>query len=83
MAPAKRNPAKPASKRPTRATKKDGTPLLGPDGEPIDPESPTEDASGDSDPPAETGQVEDPEDRETTQSPRRSRGLYPLPVWPD
>ncbi len=33
-------------------------------------------------PPTETGQA-DAEDRATTQSPGRSRGRYPLPVWPD
>ncbi len=45
-------------------------------------EAPTGDASGDSAPPTETGQV-DPEDRATTQSPGRSRALHPERVWPD
>ncbi len=61
---------------------KDDTELLGPDGEPIAQEAPTGDAGGSSAPPTETGQVE-PEDRATTQSPRRPLSLYPLPVWPD
>jgi hypothetical protein len=98
MTPAKRRPATPASQGPTRtapdvpivaqptpvppAETKDGTPLLGPEGEPIAQEASTGDASGDSAPPTETGQVR-PADRATTQPPRRSGGLYPLPVWPD
>lgn len=41
----------------------------------------TREASGDSAPPTETGQV-DPDDQATTQPPRRSRA-HPLPVWPD
>ncbi len=45
-------------------------------------EAPTEDASGDLAAPTDTGQV-DPEDRATTQSPRRSRALFPGRVWPD
>jgi len=64
------------------AETKDGTELLGPDGEPIAEEAPTGDARGDSAPPTETGRV-DPEDRPTTHSPRRSGAFYPLPVWPD
>ena len=91
MTPAKRRPATPASQGPTRtapdvpivaepgsvpsAETKDGTQLLGPEGEPID-------ASGDSAPPTETGRV-DAEDRATTRSPARRRTFYPLPVWPD
>lgn len=87
MTPAKRRPATPASQGPTRTAPdvpivadptpvppgqtKDATELLGPEGEPIDQEALTE-----------TGQVVS-EDRETTQSPRRPGGLYPLPVWPD
>ena len=97
MSPAKRRPDTPASRRPKRATvpdvptpppvrsvpdelvtapvppaaTEDSTELLGPDGELIAQEAPTE-----------TGQAA-PEDRATTQSPRRSRSLYPLPVWPD
>ncbi len=63
------------------AETKDSTEVLGPDGEPIAQEAPT-DAGGDSAPPTETGQV-DPEDRATTQSPGRPLALYPLPVWPD
>ena len=63
------------------AATKDGTELLGPDGEPIAEEAPTGDASGDSAPTTETGQVE-PEDRATIQSPGRSRA-YPERVWPD
>ncbi len=98
MTPAKRRPATPASQGPTRtapdvpivanptpvppAETKDGTELLGPDGEPIAEEAPTGDARGDSAPPTDTGQV-DADDRATTQSPGRSRSLYPLPVWPD
>ena len=81
MTPAKRRPAKPASEGPQEAATKDSTPLLGPDGEPIDQEAPAGDASGDSARPAETEQT-DPEERAPTQSPRRSRGL-PTPVWPD
>ena len=61
---------------------KDDTELLGPDGEPIVEEAPTGDASGDSAPPPETGQV-DAEDRATTQSRGRPLEEYPLPVWPD
>jgi hypothetical protein len=108
MTPAKRRPATPAGKGPTRvapdvptsppdapvpdelvtapgppAEKKDSTELLGPDGEPIAEEAPTGDASGDSDPPRETGQVDDPEHRVTRQSRGRPLALYPLPVWPD
>ncbi len=81
MTPAKRRPAKPPSQAPTRAATEDSTQLVGPDGEPVAQEAPTDDP-GDSAPPTEAGQV-DPEDRATTQSPRRSGGLYPLPVWPD
>jgi hypothetical protein len=65
------------------AATKDGTQLLGPVGEPIAQEAPAGDASGDSAPPTETGQVDQPEERATTQSPRRPLSLYPLPVWPD
>ena len=88
MTPAKRRPATPASQGPTRtapdvpivatpppappAKTKDGTQLLGPEGEPI----------ADSAPPTETGQV-DAEPRAPTRSPGRSRSFYPLPVWPD
>ncbi len=88
MTPAKRRPATPASQGPTRtapdvpiaaqpravppAKTKDGTQLLGPEGEPI----------ADSAPSSETGQA-DAEDRATTQSRGRSRSFYPLPVWPD
>ena len=61
---------------------KDGTELLGPDGEPIAEEALTGDASGDSTPPTDAGRV-DAEDRGTTQSPGRPLSLYPLPVWPD
>ena len=98
MTPDKRRPATPASQGPTRtapdvpivaepspvpaAETKDGTQLLGPDGEPIAEEAPTGDASGDLTVPTETGQV-DAEDRATTQSPGRPLALYPLPVWPD
>ena len=98
MTPAKRRPATPASQGPTRtapdvpivadpapappAKTKDDTPLLGPEGEPIAQEARTGDGGANSAPPTETGQVER-EDRATTQSPRRSRDRYPLPVWPD
>ncbi|MDP8960709.1 MAG: hypothetical protein M3N32_03700 [Actinomycetota bacterium] len=64
------------------AAAKDGTQLLGPEGEPISQEAAAGDAGGDSAPPTQTRQV-DPEDRGTMQSPRRPGGLYPLPVWPD
>ncbi len=57
MTPAKRRPAKPASKEPTRATTKDST-----------QEAPTEDAGEDSAPPTETEQG-DPVDRAPTQRP--------------
>ena len=66
---------------PSVATK-DSTELLGPDGEPIAQEAPAGDAGGGSAPPTKTGQAAR-EDRATTQSPPRSRALYPLPVWPD
>ena len=82
MTPPKRRPATPASEGPTRVETKDSTELLGPGGEPMAHEAPTEDAGGDSPPPTETGQV-DAEDRATTQSPERPLGRYPLPVWPD
>ncbi len=88
MTPAKRRPATPASQGPTRtapdvpivaqpravppAKAKEGTELLGPEGEPI----------ADSVAPTETGQV-DAEDRATTRSPARAGTYYPLPVWPD
>jgi hypothetical protein len=61
---------------------KDGTQLLGPDGEPVTQEAAAGDAGGDSASPTETAPV-DREDRATTPSPRRSRTFYPLPVWPD
>jgi hypothetical protein len=61
---------------------KDGPELLGPDGGPIAEEALTGEASGDSAPPTESGQVE-PEDQATKQSPGRPLALYPLPVWPD
>ena len=100
MTPAKRRPATPASKGPSRvapdvptvadpppvpaAETKDGSELLGPDGEPIAEEVPARDASRDSAPRRETRQV-DAADRATTQSPSPGRplDLYPLPVWPD
>jgi hypothetical protein len=98
MTPAKRRPATPASQGPTRvapdvpitadpppkpsAKTKDGTDLLGPDGEPIAEEAPVADASRDSAPRTKTGQV-DAAHPATTQSPRRPLDLYPLPVWPD
>ncbi len=89
MTPAKRRPGTPASDGPTRtapdvprAKTKDGTHLLGPEGEPITEEASTVDAGGDSAPPTETGLVGS-EDPATTKSRRRPGGLYPLPVWPD
>lgn len=95
MTPARRRQATPASKGPTTtapdvpvvanappAPTKEGTKLLGPDGAPANRDAPTHDAGGDSAPPTKTGQVA-PEDPATKQSPRRSRGRYPLPVWPD
>ena len=98
MTPAKRRPATPASQGPTRtapdvpivaestpgppAETEDGTQLLGPEGEPIDQEALAADASGNSASRTKAGRV-DAEDRATTQPPRRSGGLYPLPVWPD
>ena len=68
----------PAAPAPTE----EGTQLLGPDGEPVAQEVPTEHARGNSAPPTETGQAS-PEDRATTQSPGRSRALYAQRVWPD
>ena len=98
MTAAKRRPPTPASQGPTRtapdvpivadrtpappAETTDRAQLLGPEGEPIAQEARTGDAGGDSAPPTETGQV-GPEGRARTRSPRRSGGLYPLPVWPD
>lgn len=82
MAPAKRRAATPKSRKSTKAATEDSTELLGPDGEPVGEEGPTGDAGGDSAPPTETGQ-EGRGDRVKKQSPGRSRGLYPLPVWPD
>ena len=95
MTPAKRDPATPASQGPKRprvpdvptappvrgAKMKDGTQLLGPEGEPITDEARTGDADGDSAPQTQTEHV-DPEAR-AEQSRRRPGGLYPLPVWPD
>ena len=96
MTPTKRRPATPASKGPTRtapdvpiaaptpvppAETEEGTQLLGPEGEPIAQEARTA-AGGHSAPLTETGQAPS-EDRATTRPPRRSGGLYPLPVWPD
>ena len=81
MTPAKRR-AQPAADGPKRAATEDGGALLAPDGEPIARDAPATDADAASAPPTETGQV-DPEDRATTQSPRRPRSTYPLPVWPD
>jgi hypothetical protein len=96
MTPDKRRTATPASQGPARtapdvpivrapksaspAEPKDGTQLLGPEGEPIAQEAATADAGGNSKPP-QTGQA-DPQAR-ATQSRRRPGGLYPLPVWPD
>ena len=69
---------------PVPAETKDGTELLGPDGEPIGEEAPTGDPSGDGAPPTEPGQVDaNAEDRTATRSPRGPLSLYPLPVWPD
>ena len=98
MTPAKRRPTTPASQGPTRtapdvpivaeptpvpsAETKDGTQLLGPEGEPIAEVAAAGDARARSAPPAKTRPV-DPEDRSTTQPRRRPGGLYPLPVWPD
>ncbi len=95
MTPAKRRPATPASQGPTRTAPdvpvvahpppvptKESAELLGPDGAPANQDAPARDAGGNSAPPTETGQVR-PEDPATKQSPRRSRGRYPLPVWPD
>ena len=82
MTPAKRRPATPTSKDPTRTATKDGTELLGPGGEPLAQGAPTKVAGEDSAAPAETGPVA-PDDRATAPSPRRPRGRYPLPVWPD
>ena len=97
MTPAKRRPATPATQGPARvapdapiappdapvpsAETKDGTELLGPDGEPIAEEAPKR-ARRSSAPPTDTGQV-DSEDRPKTQSRSRPLSLYPLPVWPD
>ena len=64
------------------AETKDGTQLLGPDGEPVAEDASTGNASGDSAPPTETRQA-DAADRATTQSPGRPLSEYPLPVWPD
>jgi hypothetical protein len=85
MTPAKRRPATPASQGPTRtapdvptvadpgpvpaAEAKDGTQLLGPEGE-----------AAEAAPPAEAGRGA--RDDRTTQPARRPGG-YPLPVWPD
>jgi hypothetical protein len=96
MTPTKRGTATPASQGPARtapdvpivrvpksaprAEPKDGTQLLGPEGEPIAQEAASGDAGGDSAPPPQTGQ--DPQGP-ATQSRRRPGGLYPLPVWPD
>jgi hypothetical protein len=94
MTPARRRQATPASKGPTTTAPdvpvvanapsvpaKEGAKLLGPDGAPAKQDAPTRDAGGNSALPTKTGKVvpEDP----TKQSPRRSRGRYPLPVWPD
>ena len=80
MTPSKRRPATPASEGPTRVSP--DVPTAPPDAPvpdvlvtaPAPPAEPT--------PPTEPGQVA-PEDRATTQSPRRPLALYPLPVWPD
>ncbi len=64
------------------AETKDGTELLGPDGEPVAEDASTGNASGDSAPPTETRQA-DAADRATTQSRGRPLEEYPLPVWPD
>ncbi len=64
------------------AETEDSAELLGPDGEPIAQEAPTRNPRRDSAPPTETGQLA-PQDRATTQSPRRPLEEYPLPVWPD
>ena len=95
MTPDKRRPATPASQGPTRtapdvpivtdrpsAQTKDGTQLLGPEGEAIAKEAPARHARGDSARPRETGHV-DAQRGARTPSPRRPLSLYPLPVWPD
>jgi len=90
MTPTRRRSATPASQGPTgtapdvplvaapkaapSAKTKDGTQLVGPEGEPLAQETRTPDAT-------ETGQVGS-DDGAATQSRRRPRG-YPLPVWPD
>ena len=94
MTPDKRRTPTPASQGPARtapdvpivaapksappAKPKDGTQLLGPEGEPVA----QGDAGENSAPATETGQSS-PDDRAPTQSRRRPGGLYPLPVWPD
>ena len=96
MTPDKRQPATPASQAPKRprvpdvptappvrsAKPKDGTQLLGPEGEPIAQDAGTRDAAGDSAPLTDTGHSGSG-DQAATQSRRRPGGLYPLPVWPD
>ena len=57
----------------SRAATKDSTQLLGPDGEPVAQEAPSEQAGGES----------APEDRARTQSPGRSPAQYAQRVWPD
>lgn len=91
MTPAKRRPATPASQGPTR-TAPDVPIVANP---PSVPPPPTPGGvrapdvlvtapvpPADTTPPTETGQG-DAEDRATSQSPGRSGGMYPLPVWPD
>ena len=93
MTPAKRHPATPASQGPTR-TAPDVPVAADPPAVPaVPPDASVPDELGTATvPPAATedgtqllGPDGEPvaEDRSTKQSPRRSRSLYPLPVWPD
>ena len=95
MTPDKRRPATPASQGPTRtapdvpivadrpsAQTKDGTQLLGPEGEAIAQGTRRGHAREDSARPRQTGHM-DAERGARTPSPRRPLSLYPLPVWPD
>jgi hypothetical protein len=98
MTPTRRRPATPASQGPTgtapdvpsvaapkaapSAKRKDGTQLVGPEGEPLAQEARPRDAGGDAAPPTETGPVTS-DGGAATKSRRRPGGLYPLPVWPD
>ena len=88
MSAAKRRPATPAGEEPTSAAPAPEVPIVASDApvpdELVTPVLPVETTDGAEllGPDGEPIAV-DAEGRATKQPPRRSRGRYPLPVWPD